>query len=105
MTHQQPGDTSRSVPAAPEGASATFPDLTTDVAARIQRSMASARSAGTRRAYASALDRMVRDFGADGDVGLLNPDRVSGWFDYVWGDKAPKTYNLRLTAVSAACAY
>jgi len=51
------------------------------------------------------LDRMVRDFGADGDVGLLNPDRVSGWFDYVWGDKAPKTYNLRLTAVSAACAY
>jgi hypothetical protein len=48
---------------------------------------------------------MVRDFGADGDVGLLNPDRVSGWFDYVWGDKAPKTYNLRLTAVSAACAY
>jgi site-specific recombinase XerD len=62
-------------------------------------------TANTRRAYASALDRMVRDFGADGDVGLLNPDRVSGWFDYVWGDKSPKTYNLRLTAVSAACAY
>jgi integrase len=62
-------------------------------------------TANTRRAYASALDRMVRDFGADGDVGLLNPDRVSGWFDYVWGGKAPKTYNLRLTAVSAACAY
>ncbi|WP_449878121.1 tyrosine-type recombinase/integrase [Nocardia fusca] len=48
---------------------------------------------------------MVRDFGADGDVGLLNPYRVSGWFDYAWGDKSPKTYNLRLTAVSAAYAY
>ncbi|CAB4907384.1 site-specific integrase [Rhodococcus kroppenstedtii] len=57
MAPQQAGDTSRPVPVAPEGASAAFPDLTADVAARIDRSMASARSAGTRRAYSSAWRR------------------------------------------------
>jgi hypothetical protein len=31
------------------------------------------------------LDRLVRDFGADGDVALLDPDWVSGWFTFVWG--------------------
>lgn len=57
MAHQQPGDTSRPVPVVPAGAAATFPDLTTDVAARIERSMASARSVGTRRAYSSSWRR------------------------------------------------
>jgi integrase/recombinase XerC/integrase/recombinase XerD len=59
----------------------------------------------TRRGYAVALDRLVRDFGADTDVALLDPDRVSGWFVFVWGDKAPKTFNLRLTALASACAW
>lgn len=39
------------------GGSAPLPELSVDVAARIERSMASARSAGTRRAYASAWRR------------------------------------------------
>ena len=34
----------------------------------------------TRRGYAVVLDRLVRDFGADGNVALLDPDRVAGSF-------------------------
>lgn len=59
----------------------------------------------TRRGYTAALDRLVRDFGADTDVALLDPDRVSGWFVFVWGAKSPKTFNLRLTALASACAW
>ncbi|MGO4617200.1 tyrosine recombinase XerC [Nocardia sp. 2YAB30] len=59
----------------------------------------------TRRGYAAALDRLVRDFGADSDVALLDPDRVGGWFMFVWGESSPKTFNLRLTALSSACTY
>ncbi|MEV6324952.1 site-specific integrase [Nocardia sp. NPDC051787] len=59
----------------------------------------------TRRGYGAALDRLVRDFGADTDVALLDPDRVSGWFVFVWGAKSPKTFNLRLTALASACAW
>jgi integrase/recombinase XerC/integrase/recombinase XerD len=59
----------------------------------------------TRRGYAAALDRLVRDFGADADVALLDPDRLSGWFVFVWGGKSPKTFNLRLTALASACAW
>ncbi|WP_458687576.1 tyrosine-type recombinase/integrase [Nocardia tengchongensis] len=61
----------------------------------------------TRRGYAAALNRLVRDFGADIDVALLGrePDRVSGWLVFVWGSKSPKTFNLRLTALASACAW
>lgn len=61
----------------------------------------------TRETYAAALDRLVRDFGADTNVALLDrePDRVSGWFTFVWGAKAAKTFNIRLTALGSACAY
>ncbi|MFI8568306.1 site-specific integrase [Rhodococcus sp. NPDC078407] len=41
----------------PAGGAAVFPDLSGEVAARIERSMASARSAATRRAYDSAWRR------------------------------------------------
>ncbi|WP_405180983.1 site-specific integrase [Nocardia sp. NBC_01377] len=61
--------------------------------------------ANTRRGYAAAVDRLVRDFGADTDVALLDPERVSGWFVFVWGAKSPKTFNLRLTALASACAW
>ena len=43
--------------------------------------------ANTRRGYAVVLDRLVRDFGADGNVALLDPDRVAGWFFFVWGGR------------------
>ncbi|WP_232490992.1 hypothetical protein [Mycobacterium dioxanotrophicus] len=33
------------------------------------------------------------------------PDRVSGWFTFVWGGKSAKTFNIRLTALGSACAY
>ena len=61
----------------------------------------------TRETYAAALDRLVADFGADTNVALLDrePDRVSGWFTFVWGAKAAKTFNIRLTALASACAY
>ncbi|MGQ4600726.1 tyrosine-type recombinase/integrase [Nocardia sp. R6R-6] len=61
----------------------------------------------TRATYAAALDRLVADFGADTNVALLDrePDRVAGWFTFVWGGKAPKTFNIRLTALAAACGY
>ncbi|OBA41428.1 MULTISPECIES: site-specific integrase [Nocardia] len=64
-------------------------------------------AANTRATYAAALDRLVADFGADTDVALLGdqPDRVGGWFTFVWGGKAPKTFNIRLTALAAACGY
>jgi integrase len=63
--------------------------------------------ANTCRGYAAALDRLVRDFGADTDVALLGrePDRVSGWLVFVWGGASPKTFNLRLTALASACAW
>ncbi|GGN81443.1 tyrosine-type recombinase/integrase [Nocardia rhizosphaerihabitans] len=61
----------------------------------------------TRATYAAALDHLVADFGADTDVALLDsePDRVGGWFTYVWGGKSAKTFNIRLTALGSAFAY
>lgn len=61
----------------------------------------------TRATYAAALDRLVTDFGADTNVGLLGsePDRVSGWFTFVWGAQSAKTFNIRLTALGSACGY
>lgn len=61
--------------------------------------------ANTRRGYAVVVDRLVRDFGADGNVALLDPDRVSGWFTFVWGAAAATTFNVRLAALRSACAY
>ena len=59
----------------------------------------------TRETYATALDRLIADFGADTDVALLGeePDRVGGWFTFAWGAKAAKTFNIRLTALGSAC--
>jgi integrase len=59
----------------------------------------------TRRGYAIPLNRMVRDFGADANVALLDPDRVAGWFTFVWGGAKAKTFNTRLTALGSACTY
>ena len=63
--------------------------------------------ANTRETYAAALDRLVADFGVDTNVALLDrePDRVSGWFTFVWGGRSAKTFNVRLTALGSACAY
>ncbi len=60
--------------------------------------------ANTRRGYATTVNRMVRDFGADANVALLDPDRVADWFTFVWGGRSNKTFNTRLTALGSACA-
>lgn len=59
----------------------------------------------TFRGYAIPLDRMARDFGADANVAVLDPDRVASWFTFVWGGSSPKTFNTRLTAIGSACTY
>jgi integrase/recombinase XerC/integrase/recombinase XerD len=89
------------------GAVRTLPTVAAGVrlADAVKVYLATIPAVNTRRGYAVALDRLVRDFGADGDVALLDPDRVAGWFVFVWGVRAPKTFNLRLTALSSACAY
>ncbi|MFZ2175798.1 MAG: hypothetical protein WAW17_17530, partial [Rhodococcus sp. (in: high G+C Gram-positive bacteria)] len=64
-------------------------------------------AANTRRGYGVVLNRLVADFGADTNVTLLDqePDRVSGWFTFVWGNKAATTFNVRLAALRSACEY
>jgi integrase len=64
-------------------------------------------AANTRRGYGVVLIRLVKDFGADTNVALLGsePDRVSGWFTFVWGNKAATTFNVRLAALRSACEY
>jgi integrase len=62
-------------------------------------------SVNTRRGYAVALDRLCRDFGADSSSARLDPDRVAGWFTFVWAKASPQTFNVRLAALRAACAY
>lgn len=61
--------------------------------------------ANTRRGYATALNRLVADFGADSDVGLLEAERVGGWFTFVWGGRSAQTFNVRLAALRGACEY
>src|SRR6266699_5613215 len=49
----------------------------------------------TRRGYAVALNRLCKDFGADSGTAGLDPDRVGGWFTFVWGKASPQTFNVR----------
>ncbi|MEV0297020.1 site-specific integrase [Nocardia sp. NPDC050710] len=62
-------------------------------------------SPNTRRGYGIALEALVEAFGADSDVGLLDPDRVDGWFRFRWGGASAQTFNVRLAALRAACTY
>ncbi|WP_316250501.1 site-specific integrase [Tsukamurella columbiensis] len=62
-------------------------------------------SVNTRRGYAVALNQLVRDFGADSDVGVLEAERVGGWFTFKWGGSSAQTFNVRLASLRAACGY
>ncbi|MCS4255872.1 integrase [Rhodococcus erythropolis] len=76
---QLPGSHHLSVPAA-VGTAAVFPDLPDDVAARIGRSMESARSDGTRRAYESAWRRFEHWCTAHGHIPLpAHPATVAAY--------------------------
>ncbi|MFE2961118.1 hypothetical protein [Nocardia tengchongensis] len=55
--------------------------------------------ANTRRGYATAPAALVAAFGPDSDAGLLEPERVGGWFTFRWGDKSAQTFNVRLAAL------
>ncbi|MGH3853753.1 MAG: tyrosine-type recombinase/integrase [Pseudonocardiaceae bacterium] len=59
----------------------------------------------TRRGYAAACNQMVSEFGAGSAVGDLDPDQLAAWFTSVWGNRAAKTFNTRLTALGSACSY
>ena len=59
----------------------------------------------TRRGYAVALNRLCKDFGADSGTAGLDPDRVGGWFTFVWGKASPQTFNVRLAALRAPFDY
>jgi integrase/recombinase XerC/integrase/recombinase XerD len=61
--------------------------------------------ASTRRGYAAALNRMRQDFGVDADTARLDPDRVAGWFMFVWGQSSPQTFNVRLAGLRKAFGY
>ena len=62
-------------------------------------------SVNTRRGYAVALNELVRDFGVDSDVGLLEAERVGGWFTFKWDGSSAQTFNVRLASLRAACGY
>ena len=81
MTERQLADDSNIVPAVlPGGTAAVFPDLPPDVAARIEQSMASSRSTGTRRAYASAWRRFETWCAATGYISLpAHPATVAAY--------------------------
>ncbi|MEW1883148.1 hypothetical protein AB0O58_26035 [Rhodococcus sp. NPDC080181] len=81
MTERQLADDSNIVPAVlPGGTAAVFPDLPPDVAARIEQSMASSRSTGTRRAYASAWRRFETWCAATGYTSLpAHPATVAAY--------------------------
>jgi len=60
-------------------------------------------SVNTRRGYAIALGQLVRDFGADSDVGLLEAERVGGWFTFKWGGRSAQTFNVGLRMGNGRC--
>ncbi|MGV8875259.1 MAG: site-specific integrase [Rhodococcus sp. (in: high G+C Gram-positive bacteria)] len=80
MAERQLADGSDTVPAVLSGGAAVFPDLPPEVAARIERSMAASRSAGTRRAYTSAWRRFETWCAAAGHIALpAHPATVAAY--------------------------
>lgn len=81
MTERQLTGGSAAIPAVlPGGTAAVFPDLPPEVAARIERSMAASRSAGTRRAYTSAWRRFETWCAATGHISLpAHPATVAAY--------------------------
>jgi len=41
----------------------------------------------------------------DADTARLDPDRVAGWFTFVWGQSSPQTFNVRLAGLRKAFGY
>jgi integrase len=60
---------------------------------------------GTRRMYASVLNRLAGRFGEAGTLDTLAPEALADWFARQWGQSAPSTWNVALDAVRSACRY
>jgi integrase/recombinase XerC/integrase/recombinase XerD len=62
-------------------------------------------SKGTRRMYASILNRLTGRFGESADPASIPADDLAAWFGQTWGQSAPSTWNVALDAVRSACKY
>lgn len=64
--------------------------------------VATERSAGTRRAYGTAIDAFCEEFG---DQDVPDADEVNDWFISQWGDSSAGTWNARKAALSSMAAW
>ncbi|SIO87448.1 putative integrase/recombinase [Nocardiopsis sp. JB363] len=66
-------------------------------------------NANTARAYRTALDALLAEFGADSSLDVLEgeqaADRVASWFADRWGSASANTVNARLRALGSARAW
>ena len=60
---------------------------------------------GTKRMYASILNRLADRFGEANALDSITPEGLAGWFGQQWGKSAPSTWNVALDAIRSACRY
>lgn len=60
---------------------------------------------GTRRMYASILNRLAGRFGEASALDTLTAEALADWFGQQWGQSAPSTWNVALDAIRSACRY
>jgi integrase len=58
-------------------------------------------NSNTRRAYASVLDRVLSDLGADRPLAEVSGDELAEVVEQAWGKAAPATWNRNRAAVSS----
>ena len=77
--------------------------------AAVRTFLAGIGNANTRRAYATALTALEREFGAASGLDVLEgeaaAERVAGWFASRWGSASANTVNARLRALASACSW
>jgi integrase len=60
---------------------------------------------GTKRMYASVLNRLADRFGEASCLDGITPEALADWFGQQWGQSAPSTWNVALDAIRSACRY
>lgn len=60
---------------------------------------------GTKRMYASVLNRLADRFGETADLDGITPEALAAWFGDTWGDRKPPTWNVALNAIRSAGRY
>lgn len=76
-----------------------------DAWAAFPATLAGGGQANTRRAYASVLRRLGREYGTDTAMPQVAPEPLADWFTATWGDRAPSTWNVALDALRSAARY